>query len=152
MWKCRILPLESLFVNHQQKLNINSQLNSSLISPCIFFYSCFICQFFVEEPTAAREDVSSTGPPEVLVFTSHMNVTNESFPDSQEDILRGDKFYLPVGLTVCVKKVNELFIYILPVYVFAKPGHSKLYFIQQPFYSLKTGLFGRNLNNLCFHS
>lgn len=56
----------------------------------------------MEEPAAAGEDGFPTAPPEVLLFTSHSNVTNDSFPDGQEENSRGDKFYLPVGLTVCV--------------------------------------------------
>lgn len=58
----------------------------------------------MEEPSAVGEDAFPTGPPEVLVFTSRVNGTNESFPDNQGGNARGDKFYLPVGLTVCVTK------------------------------------------------
>ncbi|XP_075868177.1 adenylate cyclase type 2b isoform X4 [Nelusetta ayraudi] len=58
--------------------------------------------FFVEEPGVSREDAFPTGPPEVLVFTSHMNVTNESLSDSQGENSGGNKFYLPYLIYCCI--------------------------------------------------
>lgn len=106
MGKCRILLSEILSVNQQRKMSINS-LPFSHISNYLSIY-CSICKFFVEEPGVSREDAFPTGPPEVLVFTSHMNVTNESLSDIQGENSGGNKFYLPVSLTVCW---NEYFFF-----------------------------------------
>lgn len=72
--------------------------------PHLILYLCILlfCQFFVEEPGGTREDAFTTGPPEVLLLTSDTNVTNETSPDTLEGSSRGDKFYLPVGLTIVV--------------------------------------------------
>lgn len=76
----------------------------SIFFPHLILYLCILlfCQFFVEEPGGTREDAFTTGPPEVLLLTSDTNVTNETSPDTLEGSSRGDKFYLPVGLTIVV--------------------------------------------------
>lgn len=68
------------------------------ISLLPFFFFALFCKFFVEDPGGAIEDVLTTGPPEVLVFTPHMNLSNDSLSDYQGENAGGNKFYLPVSL------------------------------------------------------
>lgn len=73
------------------------QASALHLSLSLFFFALF-CKFFVEDPGGAIEDVLTTGSPEVLVFTSHMNLTNDSLSDYQGENRGGNKFYLPVSL------------------------------------------------------
>lgn len=122
MGKCRILLSEILSVNQQRKMSINSLLFSH-ISIYLSIY-CLICKFFVEEPGVSREDAFPTGPPEVLVFTSHMNVTNESLSDIQGENSGGNKFYLPVSLSVCLNKLTFFFAFAISAVVKLYTGES----------------------------
>lgn len=97
MGKCEIPPFEKLPVKFCSSL---PHLILSMYSFHVFIFHVFIWKFFVEDPRVAREEVLTTGPPEVLVFTSQMNVTNESLKQTQGENSGGNQFYLPVSLAL----------------------------------------------------
>ncbi|XP_045915159.1 adenylate cyclase type 2b [Micropterus dolomieu] len=58
--------------------------------------------FFVEDPGGSGEDELTTTPPEVLITTPPVNLTNASLLDYTEENTGENKFYLPYFIYCCI--------------------------------------------------